>query len=139
MPNFRSIQPNQCKGVFVQVPEHSRVPLNSCVRPTFRIELARLTECSWLKNPPSSYKQPATDIMGGLDGISAAVDNGTFTNEYDFEAAILYLLHSAHDGHLFLNAGATGSFAFYLPLNLTSISADGVSLPKPYSFCEFHP
>ena len=103
----------------------------------YRSTLEFQSNTAWLKNPPSSYKQPATDIMGGLDMLDAMVGNGSFTNQYDFEAALQGLLQSSHDGHLFLQGGLTAVFSFSLPLLLASVSSDGTSLPKPYSLGEY--
>ncbi|KAH6672424.1 hypothetical protein B0J14DRAFT_73417 [Halenospora varia] len=87
---------------------------------------------AWLKKPPPSYQQPATDIIGGLDDISAKLTKGTFTNEYDFEVAFRKLLITAHDGHLSLSLPAFRAFTFRAPYTFISISADGSALPQVY-------
>ena len=91
---------------------------------------------AWLKDPPTSYKQPATDLQGRLNDIAAAVDQNKYANEYEFEAALIEFAQSAHDGHFFIAGGATAQFNFRIPFPLSSISSDGTSLPKPYVYCK---
>ena len=87
-----------------------------------------------MKNPPSTYQQPAVDLIGGLNAIAEQISGSGYATEYDFELAILRLVQSSHDGHLIFNGGASAAFGFTSPYQLLSISTDGIQLPKVYAF-----
>ena len=87
---------------------------------------------SYLKNPPANYQRPAVDLVAGLSELQNAVNNGAFKNQYEFEVALQLLLVSAHDSHLYLNAGILAAFTFASPYDIVSLSTDGVELPKIY-------
>ncbi|KAL8655711.1 MAG: hypothetical protein Q9226_002934 [Calogaya cf. arnoldii] len=87
---------------------------------------------AYLKNPPSTYKQPSVDLLGGLDSIQQAVDTGFYKNEYDFEAAVQKLVYAAHDAHITLYAGALSVFTFGAPVSIVSVSTDGIAYPKVF-------
>lgn len=96
---------------------------------------------AYLKNPPAGYQQPAVDLLAGLSELQQAVNNGDFANQYEFEVALQLLLVSAHDAHLYLNAGILAAFTFASPYDIVSLSIDGVELPKVYlagaHFCTY--
>ena len=87
---------------------------------------------AYLKNPPSSYQQPAVDIEAGLQRIQDEINKGTFPNQYAFEATLQNLVYSAHDAHLQLQSGILDVFTFMSPYSLVSLSQDGVQIPKVY-------
>ena len=87
---------------------------------------------TYLKNPPSGYQQPSSDLLGGLDHIQRQLDTGVFNNQYDFEIAVLDLVYSAHDGHTYLYGGASNVFSFGSPFDISSVSIDGVKPPQVY-------
>lgn len=93
---------------------------------------------AFLKDPPASYQQPATDLIAGLARIQQAIDNGQFKDQYSFEATLQTLIYSAHDAHLKLIAGVLAPFTFGLPFEVASISLDGKELPKVYVTCKLH-
>ena len=113
-----------------------RVPFNQTVATEFlkyyKDTLEFHSTLTYLKNPPPSYQQPGVNILGGLDLLQRAVDNGVFDNEFDFEVEVQNLVFAAHDGHLFLQGGATQVFAFGAPFYISSVSTDGQQLPKIY-------
>lgn len=86
----------------------------------------------YLKHPPPGYQQPAVDLIAGLDEIQATIDDGGFANEYQFEAALQNVLYSANDAHVSLDGGLLSSFSFGSAYGLTSLSLDGIELPKVY-------
>lgn len=90
------------------------------------------TNTAYLKNPPSSYQQPAIDLFRGLDEIQQKIDQGGFPNQYAFEATLQKLIYAAHDSHLDLISGILAAFTFASPYNLVSASPDGIQLPKVY-------
>ena len=87
---------------------------------------------TYLKNPPPSYQQGPTDLLGGLDQIQKQLDTGVFSNQYNFEVAILNLVYSAHDGHTYFYGGATNVLSFGSPFEISSVSVDGVKPPQVF-------
>ena len=87
---------------------------------------------AYIKNPPTSYQQPPSDLFKGLDEIQKAIDAGVFPNQYAFEATLQQLIYSAHDSHLTLNAGILSAFSFASVYGIVSVSTDGIEDPKIY-------
>ena len=87
---------------------------------------------TYLKTPTASYQQPATDLLGNLNLIQAAINSDVFTNEFDFEQTVLRAVYATHEGHLWLDFGATAPFSFGSPYTISSVSSDGIEPPKPY-------
>ena len=85
-----------------------------------------------MKDPPSSYQQPAIDILAGLEQIQKDVANGAFPNQYAFEATLQNLVYSAHDAHFQLEAGILAAFTLLSPYSIVALSEDGVQTPKVY-------
>ena len=86
----------------------------------------------YLRDPPESYRQPPADLLYGLDQIQKAIDELAFHNQYQFEVRLQNLLVSAHDSHLYLDAGILSAFAFGSPVDIVSLSIDGLERPKVY-------
>ncbi|KAE8446731.1 hypothetical protein EG329_011636 [Mollisiaceae sp. DMI_Dod_QoI] len=95
------------------------------------------TPPSHLKNPPSSYRQPSVDLLGGLNALQEGIQNGIFPNEYEFEAALQALLYATHDAHIELFAGALAVFSFGSAYEIVSLSIDGIQIPKVYLVDDF--
>jgi hypothetical protein len=112
------------------------VPFNGAVATRFMQYLYDSVEfqsnLAYLKNPPTTYQQPAVDLLGGLAHIQAKINNGAYANEYEFEAEIQALIYSTHDGHLYLSSGILGLFSFGSQYPIASVSVDGIQLPKVY-------
>ncbi|KAK9420219.1 putative Peptidase S41 [Seiridium unicorne] len=90
-----------------------------------------------LKNPPSAYLSPATDILGGLDIIRSKVGNNTYSSQYEFDTDIFLLANFANDGHFSLDLCSLSIFAFNLQAQaIASVSKDGLALPELYLFEE---
>lgn len=87
---------------------------------------------AYLKHPPSSYQQPAVDLIAGLDQIQSEIKDGKFPNQYAFEVSLQNLIYSAHDAHLNLFAGILSVFTFAAPYSIVSVSLDGAQLPQVY-------
>jgi hypothetical protein len=87
---------------------------------------------AYLKNPPSTYKMPAVDILGGLEEIRQNASSGVYTSQYSFDAAVTNLVLEAHDAHFVYVPALLSTFRYYNNLPLISISVDGLSLPKVY-------
>ncbi len=87
---------------------------------------------AFLRNPPSSYQQPAIDIEAGLQRIQNDINSDAFANQYAFEATLQNLVYSAHDAHLQLQSGILDAFTFFSPYSIVSLSEDGVQIPKMY-------
>ena len=110
------------------------VPLNKTVASQligyYKDTLEFQSTLTYLRNPPSSYQQPSTDLLGGLDQISRDLEAGAYSNEFSFEIALLNLAYSAHDGHLYFYGGASNVFSFGSPFDVSSVSVDGTSPPQ---------
>ena len=114
----------------------STIPFNATVASQFlqyyKDTVVFQSTLAYLNMPTASYQQPTTNLLGNLDLIQAAVNSGVFTNEFEFEQAMLRAVYAAHEGHLYLDFGATAPFSFGSPYAISSVSSDGVQLPKPY-------
>lgn len=112
------------------------VPINPAVATRFiqywNDTLQFQSTLDYLKNPPTDYQQPAVDLIAGLNQIQAAIDNNLYANEYQFEAALQNVIYSGNDPHISLFGGLLSSFSFGTAHGLTSLSIDGVQLPKVY-------
>ncbi|KAJ5811283.1 hypothetical protein N7474_007584 [Penicillium riverlandense] len=86
-----------------------------------------------LKNPPTSYLSPATDIFGGMDQLLEMAAREVFTSQYEFDTLVTELLASAQDGHLYVSPCSTSIFEFSIDFPLVSVSSDGLELPKIYA------
>ncbi|KAF3045905.1 hypothetical protein E8E12_006109 [Didymella heteroderae] len=96
---------------------------------------------TYLKDPPTGWPNDPVDLLAGLDDIASKVNDGTYTNEYDFENDIAELFIKAHDGHLAFNGMAYGgAFRWRRNLNIALISAsrDGSSVPEVWSIRDFN-
>ena len=93
---------------------------------------------TYLKNPPSSYQQPASDLLGGLDQVQRQLDIGVFGNQYEFETAVLDIVYSAHDSHTYLYGGASNAFSFGSPFEICAVSTDGVKAPQVFMAGKAH-
>ncbi|KAI9692784.1 MAG: hypothetical protein M1820_009383 [Bogoriella megaspora] len=87
---------------------------------------------AYLKNPPSGYPFPPTDLLGGLDSIKSNVSLDKYGSEYEFELDIHDLIVSARDGHLAVGLPLLSQFLINRNVQLVSVSLDGVQVPKVY-------
>lgn len=87
---------------------------------------------AYLKDPPLSYQQTRVDILSALDLIATGVETGVFRDEYALEAAVQNVVQASHDSHVRLDAGALNVFSFGSPYAISSVSTDGIELPKVY-------
>ena len=81
---------------------------------------------AFLKNPPSSYQQPAVDIEAGLQRIQDDINNGAFFNQYAFEATLQNLVYSAYNAHFQLESGVLDVFTLTSPYSIVLLSENGV-------------
>ncbi|KAJ5622547.1 Interphotoreceptor retinol-binding [Penicillium herquei] len=89
-----------------------------------------------LKQPPSGYKMPATDILGGIDSIIDNVNNNSYSSQFEMDLDISNVINSAHDGHLAFTLCSQSIFNFEIDLPIVSISSDGLSLPDVYTLSD---
>ncbi|KAI4600506.1 hypothetical protein KJ359_000861 [Pestalotiopsis sp. 9143b] len=89
---------------------------------------------SYLKNPPEGYQQPAVDFEGELEKIRQNATSGVYKNQYAFEADLMKLVYSTHDGHVSLTAGIMSSFSFASLYDLVTASKDGTREPEIYIY-----
>ena len=118
------------------------VPFNPAVATRFikyiNDTLQFQSNLAYLKDPPSSYQQAPVGLIDGLDQMQGAINAGVFKNQYAFEAALLGLLYRSHDAHIQLYAGLFAAFFFGSPVELASLSLDGVQVPKVYFAGKLH-
>jgi len=76
---------------------------------------------------------PAVDILGSLEQIGTDLDNGKYTNEYDFQLDIYNVINSAYDGHFSYWPDITQVMGFGRELAVVSLSSDGLTLPEVYN------
>lgn len=96
---------------------------------------------SYLKDPPTGWPNEAVDLIAGVNDIGSKVNDGTYTNEYDFENDIATLFIKAHDGHLnFIGMAYGGAFRWRRNLNIALISAssDGSEVPEVWSIRDYN-
>jgi hypothetical protein len=96
---------------------------------------------AYLKDPPQGWPNEKVDILAGLTDIGSKVNNGGYTNEYDFENDIAALFIKAHDGHLNFNGMAyAGAFRWRRSSQIALISAskDGNEVPKVWVMNDFN-
>lgn len=88
-----------------------------------------------LREPPEGYLSEGVDLLGGLDNITAKLQEaqGSYKNEFEF-LADLYTLTSVRprDLHFRYTSSLFDLFSFPRPARFVSISTDGVSEPKIY-------
>ncbi|KAJ5632661.1 Interphotoreceptor retinol-binding [Penicillium lividum] len=89
-----------------------------------------------LKNPPSGYDMPSTDLLGGIDSILEKVDNGAYSSQFEMDLDVSSLILSAHDGHLAFQLCSQSIFSFQVDLPLVSISSDGLSVPEVFTLSD---
>lgn len=130
---------NSCNATFTAKQAYdclTSVPFNAAVATRFlkyyNDTIQFQSTLAYLKNPPSSYQQPAIDILAGLEQIQNDVTTGAFLNQYAFEATLQNLIYSAHDAHFQLEAGILAAFTFLSPYPIVALSEDGIQTPKVY-------
>ena len=89
---------------------------------------------AYLKDPPPGYMYEAVDVMQGIEQLSEDLSSGKYENEYDFQLALYSLLTKARDGHLNYPIDIVTVFSFHRPMDLLSLSVDGISLPQIYAY-----
>lgn len=95
---------------------------------------------AYLRSPPRAYVNKPVDILAGLDDIDVKIKNGTYKNEYNFEADIAELFSKSYDGHLsFEGMAYSGAFAWrrVREIALISASLDGKA-PKIWAVQDFN-
>ncbi|KAJ5263270.1 Interphotoreceptor retinol-binding [Penicillium angulare] len=86
-----------------------------------------------LKQPPSGYGMPSTDLLGGIDDILDKLNSNSYSSQFEMDLDVSHLINSAHDGHLVFQLCSQSIFKFNIDLPLVSISTDGLSLPDVYT------
>lgn len=76
------------------------------------------------------------DLFQGYDWIRRKVVDGEYTNHYDFDQDLKYVLSRANDGHLSLEVCSDGIFHFERGVPLVSVSKNGLKVPQIYTYCQ---
>lgn len=93
-----------------------------------------VADTSYLKNPPSGYLMPAIDIKGSLNKIISNITAGVYPTEHAFQTDLLKTFQAVHDGHFrFAPDLVTRALQFRRPVQIVSVSRDGVEVPKVYT------
>lgn len=137
IPLDRVFVASEVKACLLSIPFHADVATRFLAYYTDTLKFH--STLGYLKDPPAGYQQPAIDLIGGLKNIQTGIDNGVYINQYQFEIAVKRIIHSAHDDHLELVTGILGAFTFGAPLDIASVSLDGIELPKPYVYGNLTP
>ncbi|OAP57019.1 hypothetical protein AYL99_09131 [Fonsecaea erecta] len=91
----------------------------------------------WVKNPPANWPFAPADLVGGLQDLTEKVEDGTITQEIDFETRLVDLISAVHDGHLNYIPDAYSVFNYEnLQLPIVSVSSDGKQLPEIYALAD---
>ncbi|KAK1761538.1 hypothetical protein QBC47DRAFT_370366 [Echria macrotheca] len=86
----------------------------------------------YLRSPPKGYLVPGVDIIGGLAAIREKLRKGSYKNQLEWALDMRQLWAAVSDGHFAYTPALLTTFFFERTLNMTSVSSDGLSLPKIY-------
>ncbi|KAJ5824820.1 Interphotoreceptor retinol-binding [Penicillium robsamsonii] len=113
------------------------MPFDSDRAVDFLIQVRKILEfqstIDILKDPPSGYTMPSTDIMGEIDTIMAKAKSNSYTSQFEMDLEINHLIRTAHDGHLAFQLCSQSIFTYQIDMPLVSISTDGLALPQVYA------
>ena len=86
---------------------------------------------NYLKAPPADYPEPAFDLPASFQAIQSKLVDGSYTNEYKFQADLFRTFNAAHDGHFrFFPDLLTRALRFSRNVGLVSVSLTGTDLPE---------
>ncbi|KAI1921340.1 hypothetical protein LOZ64_001622 [Ophidiomyces ophidiicola] len=90
----------------------------------------------FLPNPPKGYQVPGTDFLKGLAKIRAKAATNGYRGEYEFQVELDALARTVKDGHVNMAMDVITIFTFLRSKigPIVSISEDGKSMPKIFSF-----
>ncbi|KAJ5787808.1 Interphotoreceptor retinol-binding [Penicillium paradoxum] len=86
-----------------------------------------------LKNPPSGYTMPSTDILRDIETILDKAKSNSYKSQFEMDLELNHLIKSAHDGHLAFQLCSQSIFTYQVDMPLVSISTDGLALPEVYA------
>ncbi|KAH7399875.1 hypothetical protein BKA64DRAFT_733306 [Cadophora sp. MPI-SDFR-AT-0126] len=91
------------------------------------------SDSSYLAKPPPGYQFPAVDIFAALNTILENIQKGVYANEHAFQTDLLMLFQSVHDGHFRFSPDLLSkALVFRRPVQVVSVSVDGVAAPRVY-------
>ncbi|KAJ5229090.1 hypothetical protein N7489_009798 [Penicillium chrysogenum] len=115
----------------------SSMPFDSDRALDFLIQVRKILEfqstIDILKDPPTGYTMPSTDIMKGIDTIMGKAKSNSYTSQFEMDLEINRLIKTAHDGHLAFQLCSQSIFTYQIDMPLVSISKDGLALPQVYA------
>ncbi|KAJ5529337.1 hypothetical protein N7527_002730 [Penicillium freii] len=113
------------------------MPFDSDRAVDFLIQVRKILEfqstIDILKDPPSGYTMPSTDIMREIDTIMGRAKSNSYTSQFEMDLEINHLVRTAHDGHLVFQLCSQSIFTYQIDMPLVSISTDGLALPQVYA------
>ncbi|KAK4455372.1 hypothetical protein QBC34DRAFT_460296 [Podospora aff. communis PSN243] len=86
----------------------------------------------YLKKPPKGYLLPPVDIIGGALAIREKLRNKGYSLQYEFVLDIQRMLAATGDSHVTYSPALVSAISWRRTLNITSVSPDGLELPKIY-------
>jgi hypothetical protein len=93
-----------------------------------------------LKSPPEGYLTPGVDILGELERMTKDLHSGGYKSQYEFVLDLFDVISiRPRDSHLFYQPELLKVFKFASPLELESISTDGLNPPEVYIYGEHSP
>ncbi|KAK0625873.1 hypothetical protein B0T14DRAFT_508706 [Immersiella caudata] len=86
----------------------------------------------YLKKPPKGYLLPPVDIIGGALAIREKLRTGGYKLQYEFAMDIKRMIVATADSHITYSPALVDAIQWQRTLNITSMSPDGLELPKIY-------
>lgn len=97
----------------------------------------------YLLHPPAGYTEQGIDILTKIQTIYNGLSDGTYKDEYHFQADLSEALNEAYDFHLYFYPDISNIFFFQRGnfdasdrFALVSVSADGQALPQLFNYCK---
>ncbi|KAJ5670657.1 Interphotoreceptor retinol-binding [Penicillium maclennaniae] len=116
------------------------MPFDSGRAVTFLTQVRRILEfqstIDILKQPPSGYQMPPTDLLRGIETIQDKVNSNGYSSQFEMDLEVSHLIKSAYDGHLSFQLCSQSIFRYGVDMPLVSISTDGLSPPQVYTLSD---
>ena len=87
-----------------------------------------------LPEPPSGYLSTSVNLLRDIERIRGKATKSLYSNHYDFDYDLRYLVSRANDGHLGLELCSLSVMHFEHGVPLVSLSRDGLELPQIYTY-----
>ncbi|KAL8399786.1 hypothetical protein RB594_000266 [Gaeumannomyces avenae] len=95
--------------------------------------LQELSTLGYLKSPPPGYLVPGVDLAGAMSEMRKKLVDGKYSSQYQFMSELRGVFNAASEGHLFYLPALLTALQFLRAVPITSVSSDGIQLPKIYA------